>query len=420
MKRYLRTFPILIIIQFLFYSLCMSEIYEYQYTPPESVDPSGFVHYRIYIPDSTHVLKGVYCYVPGWQGNSLYIVNNLNYQRYVEEKDFALMGLQMLGDYTNYYTGISLWSGEALINALKQLSLLSGHSELEYSALLFNGHSAGGQFSYHFTQWKPERVIAFVTIKGGYHSLSPAGKAIRIPGYMFIGENDLDYRIINLTTIFETNRSLGALWTLAMEPNGGHGRVSEEIIHSFFDQIIPMRLPETMPKDTIPQLTEINEEIGWLGDRETYLIDAYPEYTGDKSRACWFPNEKIAIEWQYFIQGIPITNINIIINHMPERIQLSQNYPNPFNSSTNIKYYLPKPGYVTLKIFNTTSQEIKTLVNGYKQAGVHEITWTAEALSSGIYFYRLQVGDPSINFLRLRSGQTGQGFLETKKLILQR
>lgn len=81
---------------------------------------------------------------------------------------------------------------------------------------------------------KPERVIAFITIKGGYHSLSLAGDAIKVPGYMFIGENDLDYRITNLTTIFETNRPMGALWTLAMEPDAGHSRVSYEIIHSFF------------------------------------------------------------------------------------------------------------------------------------------------------------------------------------------
>lgn len=101
--------------------------------------------------DHHNKIKGIYCYVPGWQGNSLTIVNNSYYQNYVKEKNLALMGFRMLGAYTNNYLGVSLWSGETLMTALKQLSILSGHSEIEYSALLFDGHSAGGQFSYHFT-----------------------------------------------------------------------------------------------------------------------------------------------------------------------------------------------------------------------------------------------------------------------------
>lgn len=83
---------------------------------------------------------------------------------------------------------------------------------------------------------------------------------------------------------------------------------------------------------------------------------------------------------------------------------LNQNYPNPFNPSTTIKYNLFKSVIVNLKIYNLAGQEIETLINKYQIAGKHELKWIADGLSSGIYFYRLHVGE----------------FSETKKLILQK
>jgi len=83
---------------------------------------------------------------------------------------------------------------------------------------------------------------------------------------------------------------------------------------------------------------------------------------------------------------------------------LSQNYPNPFNPTTTIQFNLPKSGIITLKIYNSTGREIKTLMNGYHPSGAHEINWAARDLSSGIYFYRLQAGK----------------YIQTRKFILQK
>jgi hypothetical protein len=55
----------------------------------------------------------------------------------------------------------------------------------------------------------------------------------------------------------------------------------------------------------------------------------------------------------------------------PNSLELSQNYPNPFNPSTTIGFNLPESGNVLLKIYNIIGEEIKTLVEGYKEAGVH-------------------------------------------------
>ena len=81
---------------------------------------------------------------------------------------------------------------------------------------------------------------------------------------------------------------------------------------------------------------------------------------------------------------------------IPERITMEQNYPNPFNPSTQIRYTLPEAGEVRLEVFNLMGQRIDVLVDGQQQAGVHDVTFDASHLSSGIYLYRLQTPEESI------------------------
>jgi photosystem II stability/assembly factor-like uncharacterized protein len=87
---------------------------------------------------------------------------------------------------------------------------------------------------------------------------------------------------------------------------------------------------------------------------------------------------------------------------IPTAFLLSQNYPNPFNSSSVIKYSIPKSSQVVIKIFDILGNEIETLVNEEKPTGTYGITWYAEGLPSGIYFYQLKACN----------------YLETKKMML--
>jgi hypothetical protein len=96
--------------------------------------------------------------------------------------------------------------------------------------------------------------------------------------------------------------------------------------------------------------------------------------------------------------------------------QLKQNYPNPFNPSTSIQYTISSTQFVTLRVYDLLGSEVATLVDEYRNAGSYNVDFNPASsiknLASGIYFYQLRVGDPS-------SG-SGQGFVETKKMVLLR
>jgi hypothetical protein len=81
---------------------------------------------------------------------------------------------------------------------------------------------------------------------------------------------------------------------------------------------------------------------------------------------------------------------------------LHQNYPNPFNPSTTIKYQIPELSFVTIKVYDVLGSEVAVLVNEEKLAGSYEVEFNTSALSSGMYFYRLQA----------------ENFVDVKKMIL--
>jgi hypothetical protein len=72
---------------------------------------------------------------------------------------------------------------------------------------------------------------------------------------------------------------------------------------------------------------------------------------------------------------------------------LYQNYPNPFNPETSISFDLVDNGPVKLSVFNALGQTVAVLVDGMQTAGRHTVTFDGSALTSGLYFYRLDAGD---------------------------
>ncbi len=89
---------------------------------------------------------------------------------------------------------------------------------------------------------------------------------------------------------------------------------------------------------------------------------------------------------------------------IPTTFSLKQNFPNPFNPSTEIQFNLQDAGNVTLRIYDILGNLVNELVNQRMSGGTHTVSFTADNLSAGVYYYRLQVGNEA----------------QTKKMILMK
>ena len=95
------------------------------------------------------------------------------------------------------------------------------------------------------------------------------------------------------------------------------------------------------------------------------------------------------------------TDVEQVADVFLKEFELEQNYPNPFNPSTSIQYAISSRQFVTIKVYDILGNDITTLVNDYRDAGIYNVQFTMHNLASGIYFYTLQAG----------------GFVESKKMI---
>jgi hypothetical protein len=95
----------------------------------------------------------------------------------------------------------------------------------------------------------------------------------------------------------------------------------------------------------------------------------------------------------------------------PLAFRLEQNYPNPFNALTHIGYSIrvasgqwPVASHVRLAVFDLLGREVAVLVDGEKLPGRYQVEFDGTKMSTGVYFYRLSVGD----------------YVETKRMLLLR
>ena len=159
-------------------------------------------------------------------------------------------------------------------------------------------------------------------------------------------------------------------------------------------------------RNGVGTLTDAPETFGPAEDEFDFSYDTnHAAYThaaggfpaGDLN---WFPDKKA--EW--IAAGKPmidpdVTHVNDRVEMAPRQFELNQNYPNPFNPSTTIEYKLSERGQVNLAIYNAIGQQVRALLQNENQMqGTHTVSWdgrndAGSPMSSGIYYYRLQVGD---------------------------
>ncbi len=208
-------------------------------------------------------------------------------------------------------------------------------------------------------------------------------------------------------------------------------------ILDFFNVIVPVELISfTASREEQDILlhwstaTELNNqgfEIQRSNDNKTFNRIGFIEGKGTttETQEYSFRDNTLTAEGKYFYRLKQIDHdgtynysemIEIDYNYLPTNFSLFQNYPNPFNPSTKIKFTVPagmqRTVSVQLKVYDVLGNEVATLLNEEKPAGIYEIEFSAiggstsggnaYTITSGIYFYKLTAGN----------------FAETKKMIL--
>ncbi|OVE79988.1 hypothetical protein BVY01_01055 [bacterium I07] len=116
--------------------------------------------------------------------------------------------------------------------------------------------------------------------------------------------------------------------------------------------------------------------------------------------------ETVECEWLETQYGLS-SSVSPLNNNNPESHDLKQNFPNPFNPETRIEFQLSNPSNVSLKIYNIQGKEILTLIDEYKEAGQHAVTWNGnnrfgKPAGSGVYFYHMDASSSEGDTIRIR------------------
>jgi dienelactone hydrolase len=258
--------------------------------------------FRLRLNESGERVRGVLVLVPGSNTDGRNMAADTAWQHLADRHHLAVLACYFKDSphqnmAAEEYADAKNGSGQALLDVLKRFSQASHHPELEGSPVVLWGMSAGGQFNFEFTCWKPERVIAFIVNKGGiyYSSLAPAA-AWEVPGVFFTGDLDSPFRNNIVKGIFSINRRFGAKWILAEEPRTAHEfKNSAQFARLFFDEVVPLRLAASgqKPSGTLAKLNPV----GFIGIIGSKMIQPYNGIPALTELTSWFPDKRIAEAW---------------------------------------------------------------------------------------------------------------------------
>lgn len=146
-------------------------------------------------------------------------------------------------------------------------------------------------------------------------------------------------------------------------------------------------------KIKVVNFDKVREDVSFFGNAPFVL----PVTTNSKNKV--YSSANTYIELPIVAVGMNAGNIFAEEPEMtaettsPYKFSLEQNYPNPFNPSTMIEYQIAKAGMVQIKVYDVLGREVQTLINDMQQPGSYNITFNAQNLSSGVYFYKLVSSD---------------------------
>lgn len=130
-----------------------------------------------------------------------------------------------------------------------------------------------------------------------------------------------------------------------------------------------------------------------LQDQDNGTREGIMVYSRDNDDNSWESPSNWAYTW---VGDQPFVSVSSEGSVLPRELTLHGNFPNPFTGQTVIRYVLPTPQSVSLKVFNMLGQEVRVLATGMQPAGQHDVVFNASSVASGVYFYQLHAGDQVI------------------------
>lgn len=262
--------------------------------------------FRFWSPGAAGALRAVLVLMPGSNGDGRPAAEDTVWQAFATKNKLAIVACRFTDkphdqSFIEQYANVSQGSGQALLDAIAKFAARSQHPEIANAPLLLWGMSAGGEFNYEFTVWKPERVAAFIVNKGNFYYTALVPPAAReVPGMLFVGGKDLEFRTNTVVGLFSLNRRGGALWALAEEPGVGHvvGK-SRDVAMVFFDDVLAIRLA-----DPASGLKPMPAKPGFIGDFKTKSFQPIGD-TPPKDPTAWLPTERVARAWQDMVSSKP-------------------------------------------------------------------------------------------------------------------
>ena len=315
----------------------------YSHTQPidSNLAPVYPAEFSIYVPGNVVDIKGIYLYVPGVWDSSTPIVYDPVFRQMAHQQGVIIMGCKI---HPRCSREAHIWGADALLHSLDSLSVIASQPSIKDLPIFFEGYSLGGQFAYHFTRLYPQKVIGFVTMKGGKHTQDSADAATRaVPSLWFKGELDNNFRKENMDSIFNRERPQGALWTLILEKGKAHDYVNDtNLIFGFFRSVLQQRVE--VGSNQLKDLTQ-DEQCGYLMQNSLFQIASYNCAPFVKSTASWMPNQSVAKAAQKLAsQGIVTTDYNscasscaISVSEVDQVFHGISVYPNPVGDIVNVE-----------------------------------------------------------------------------------
>ena len=140
--------------------------------------------------------------------------------------------------------------------------------------------------------------------------------------------------------------------------------------------VTTVRLFDNIPTRFVASANEGYQFVGWSGISTS---------TEDSINLIFTENDTITSN---FSKPSSITKSEVVME-----FTLHENYPNPFNPVTTISYEISRELNIVLSVYDNTGKLLDVLINQKQNAGNYSIKWNAKRYSSGVYFYKMKVGD---------------------------